>query len=102
MPLVSAAAAVHILRCLPPLMLPSGVLGALVLLVAGAFGGVLALAAGTVCAPPWCPNGSFASRSAAAALIEQRQVSCGVGAVGAAASVTSNQRRRCRCCCSWH
>ena len=52
MPLVSAAAAVHILRCLPPLMLPSGVLGALVLLVAGAFGGVLALAAGTVrCAP---------------------------------------------------
>ncbi len=45
-PLVSAAAAVHILRCLPPLMLPSGVLGALVLLVAGAAGGILALAAG--------------------------------------------------------
>lgn len=69
MPLVSAAAAVHTLRCLPPLMLPSGVLGALVLLVAGAIGGLLSLAAGTVRAPPWCPNGFFASCSAAAALL---------------------------------
>ncbi|KAK9842462.1 hypothetical protein WJX81_001292 [Elliptochloris bilobata] len=47
-PLVSAAAAVYILRCLPPLLVPSGLLGALLLLIAGALGGVLALAAGTV------------------------------------------------------
>ena len=47
-PLVSTAAAVYILCCLPHLLVPSGLLGALLLLVTGAVAGVTALAAGTV------------------------------------------------------
>jgi len=38
-PMVSAAAGVYILRCLPPLLAPTGALGAALLLLLGAAGG---------------------------------------------------------------
>ncbi len=47
-PMVSAAAGVYILRCLPQLLAPTGALGAALLLLLGAAGGVAALVVGTV------------------------------------------------------